>query len=55
MPTFPTSVPSRVVGDIVAVLELGSAELARQRRGKAVFDPSGIMNPGTVFTREADA
>ena len=30
-------------------LELGSAEVARQRRLKAVFDPLGIMNPGTVF------
>ncbi|WP_347354628.1 FAD-linked oxidase C-terminal domain-containing protein [Intrasporangium sp.] len=34
-------------------LELGAAELARQRRVKAVFDPSGIMNPGTIFAREA--
>jgi len=30
-------------------LELGDAELARQRRLKAVFDPLGIMNPGKVF------
>lgn len=30
-------------------LELGDAELARQRRVKAVFDPGGIMNPGKVF------
>ncbi len=34
-------------------LEIGAAELERQRRVKAVFDPSGIMNPGTVFAREA--
>jgi glycolate oxidase len=32
-------------------LELGPAELARQRRLKAVFDPDGIMNPGKVFAR----
>ncbi|MEO7449033.1 MAG: FAD-linked oxidase C-terminal domain-containing protein [Humibacillus sp.] len=32
-------------------LELGPAELARQRRLKAVFDPDGIMNPGKVFQR----
>ena len=30
-------------------LELGRAEVARQRRLKAVFDPLGIMNPGKVF------
>jgi len=30
-------------------LELGPAELARQQRVKAVFDPLGIMNPGKVF------
>ena len=30
-------------------LELGDAELDRQRRLKAVFDPLGIMNPGKVF------
>ncbi len=30
-------------------LELGSAEVARQRRLKSVFDPLGIMNPGKVF------
>ena len=29
--------------------ELGTAELERQRRIKAVFDPRGIMNPGKVF------
>jgi len=29
--------------------ELGEAELARQRAVKAVFDPTGIMNPGKVF------
>jgi len=29
--------------------ELGEPELARQRAVKAVFDPLGIMNPGTVF------
>lgn len=29
--------------------ELGSAELARQRAVKAIFDPLGIMNPGKVF------
>ncbi|RKT77589.1 glycolate oxidase [Terracoccus luteus] len=29
--------------------ELGRAEVARQRRLKAVFDPGGIMNPGVVF------
>lgn len=32
--------------------ELGAAEVARQRRVKAVFDPRGIMNPGAVFTAE---
>ncbi|EWT00078.1 FAD-linked oxidase [Intrasporangium oryzae NRRL B-24470] len=32
-------------------LELGADELDRQRRLKAVFDPLGIMNPGTVFER----
>jgi glycolate oxidase len=31
------------------VLELGAEELARQRQVKAVFDPSGIMNPGKLF------
>jgi glycolate oxidase len=30
-------------------LELGDAEVTRQRRLKAVFDPLGIMNPGKVF------
>ncbi|OFE16592.1 FAD-linked oxidase [Humibacillus sp. DSM 29435] len=30
-------------------LELGTAELDRQRRLKGVFDPLGIMNPGVVF------
>ena len=30
-------------------LELGERELARQRAIKALFDPRGIMNPGTVF------
>ena len=30
-------------------LELGAAEMERQRRLKAVFDPLGIMNPGKVF------
>ena len=30
-------------------LELGTAELSRQRRLKTVFDPLGIMNPGKVF------
>jgi len=29
--------------------ELGEAELARQRRLKAFFDPHGIMNPGRVY------
>ncbi len=29
--------------------ELGAAEMARQRRIKAVFDPQGIMNPGKVY------
>ncbi|MFB2555892.1 FAD-binding oxidoreductase [Herbiconiux liangxiaofengii] len=29
--------------------ELGSEELALQRRLKAVFDPLGIMNPGKVY------
>jgi glycolate oxidase len=29
--------------------ELGAAEVARQRAVKAVFDPTGIMNPGKVF------
>jgi glycolate oxidase len=29
--------------------ELGSAELARQRSVKALFDPRGIMNPGKVY------
>ncbi len=32
-------------------LEVGQAELDRQRRLKAVFDPAGIMNPGKVFAR----
>ena len=31
-------------------LELGAAELERQRRLKAVFDPLGVMNPGKVFS-----
>lgn len=30
-------------------LELGPREVERQRRVKAVFDPSGIMNPGRVL------
>ncbi len=30
-------------------LELGEAEMARQRAVKAVFDPLGIMNPGKVL------
>ncbi len=30
-------------------LELGEAEMARQRAVKALFDPFGIMNPGKVF------
>ena len=30
-------------------LELGDAEMARQRAVKAVFDPLGIMNPGKVL------
>ncbi len=30
-------------------LELGEPELTRQRAVKAVFDPVGIMNPGTIF------
>jgi len=30
-------------------LELGEAELERQRRLRRVFDPLGIMNPGKVF------
>jgi glycolate oxidase len=34
-------------------LELGAAELARQQRLKAVFDPLGIMNPGKVFAAPA--
>ncbi len=34
-------------------LELGDAELARQQRLKAVFDPLGIMNPGKVFAAPA--
>ena len=29
--------------------ELGAAEVARQRAVKALFDPSGIMNPGKVY------
>lgn len=29
--------------------ELGAAEMDRQRRVKAVFDPQGIMNPGKVY------
>lgn len=29
--------------------ELGPTEVARQRAVKAVFDPTGIMNPGKVF------
>jgi len=29
--------------------ELGAAELGRQRRLKAFFDPRGIMNPGKVY------
>jgi glycolate oxidase len=29
--------------------ELGSAELARQRAIKALFDPRGILNPGRVY------
>ena len=29
--------------------ELGAAEVARQRSVKALFDPSGIMNPGKVY------
>ncbi|HET7397892.1 MAG TPA: FAD-linked oxidase C-terminal domain-containing protein [Intrasporangium sp.] len=29
--------------------ELGAAEVRRQRRVKALFDPQGIMNPGKVF------
>jgi glycolate oxidase len=29
--------------------ELGSAELERQRRVKALFDPRGILNPGRVY------
>ncbi|HET7475301.1 MAG TPA: FAD-linked oxidase C-terminal domain-containing protein [Dermatophilaceae bacterium] len=29
--------------------ELGEAEIDRQRAVKAVFDPSGIMNPGKVY------
>ena len=29
--------------------ELGAAEIARQRAIKALFDPSGIMNPGKVY------
>jgi glycolate oxidase len=30
-------------------LEVPAADLARHRRIKAVFDPSGIMNPGRVL------
>jgi glycolate oxidase len=30
-------------------LELGEAEMTRQRAVKAVFDPLGIMNPGKVL------
>ena len=29
--------------------ELGDEQLALQRRIKEVFDPRGILNPGTVF------
>lgn len=29
--------------------ELGLAEMERQRRIKAIFDPQGIMNPGKVY------
>ena len=29
--------------------ELGSRELERQRRVKALFDPRGILNPGRVY------
>ena len=32
-------------------LEVSAADLARHRRIKAVFDPSGIMNPGRVLLR----
>lgn len=31
------------------VTEIGEAGLARQRQLKALFDPSGIMNPGKVY------
>jgi glycolate oxidase len=31
-------------------LELGAAEIERQRGIKALFDPRGILNPGRVYT-----